>query len=395
MGGGATGERRDGRWRRWAGGLAQLALLLAVVYFTGRLLSDVGLHQLGDRIREAAPALLLAATGALFARFVVWDVRWRLAFRELDATPGVAQSFFSLLGAVFVNLVTPSARIFGGLLRARYVSRSGERSFGRVYGVVLFDQVAHQVVVVITTCLALVGMAALLQIWWLAVSTAVVLVAAATVFSLWTQGRLGRRAPASGCDEEPPAAGLDPATPPPGEDDLAGNGGFVGWLARVAARQIERGGRAGSVYREGAEALRAIRFLLGCERLRRWAILLGLGFVLLNALAQWLVFLSLDFRVSMLAVLIGVTLGTAAGALTGTPGGLGTTEAGMIFTFVALEVPEVEAVAATVLYRGLHYLLVVALGLPALLAFEARHRRAKRRRRRGEEPREAAREEEP
>jgi uncharacterized membrane protein YbhN (UPF0104 family) len=42
----------------------------------------------------------------------------------------------------------------------------------------------------------------------------------------------------------------------------------------------------------------------------------------------------------------------------------------MIACFVALGVGRVDAVAATLLYRGLHYGLIMILGLPALLYFE-------------------------
>jgi uncharacterized membrane protein YbhN (UPF0104 family) len=72
----------------------------------------------------------------------------------------------------------------------------------------------------------------------------------------------------------------------------------------------------------------------------------------------------------MLTVAITVALGAAAGQLTGTPGGAATTEAAMIACFVALGVDRVEAVAATLLYRGLHYGLIMILGVPALLYFE-------------------------
>jgi uncharacterized membrane protein YbhN (UPF0104 family) len=58
--------------------------------------------------------------------------------------------------------------------------------------------------------------------------------------------------------------------------------------------------------------------------------------------------------------------------LMGTPGGLGTTEATMVAAYVALGVDRVSAGAATLLFRGLHYALVIAVGGPALVGFELR-----------------------
>jgi uncharacterized protein (TIRG00374 family) len=96
----------------------------------------------------------------------------------------------------------------------------------------------------------------------------------------------------------------------------------------------------------------------------------GVAFFLLNVLAQWVIFAGLDSQVSLLTVAITVALGAAAGQLTGTPGGAATTEAAMIACFVALGVDRVDAVAATLLYRGLHYGLIMILGVPALLYCE-------------------------
>jgi uncharacterized membrane protein YbhN (UPF0104 family) len=58
--------------------------------------------------------------------------------------------------------------------------------------------------------------------------------------------------------------------------------------------------------------------------------------------------------------------------LMGTPGGIGTTEATMVAAYVALGVDQVSAGAATLLFRGLHYALVIAVGGPALVGFEVR-----------------------
>src|SRR5262249_37706093 len=100
-----------------------------------------------------------------------------------------------------------------------------------------------------------------------------------------------------------------------------------------------------------------------------------LVYVLLNGLAQWALFRAIAYPVDLLTVLLGVAAGTAAGAFTGTPGGAGTTEAGMILAYAALEVPKMPASAATLFYRGLHYLVILALGLPAIAVLEARLRR--------------------
>jgi uncharacterized membrane protein YbhN (UPF0104 family) len=60
--------------------------------------------------------------------------------------------------------------------------------------------------------------------------------------------------------------------------------------------------------------------------------------------------------------------------LTGTPGGLGTTEAAMVASFTAMGMDRVDAAAGTLLYRALHYVSILGLGVPALLALELKPR---------------------
>lgn len=335
-------------WRRLWRLALQLLVVAAAVWLSARLLEAVGWRALVERLRGADPSLALAAVALLVLRFVVWDLRWRLAFRRLGDLPGAVHSFFTLLGAVCANTLMPTVRVVGGLLRARYTTRPGEHTFGRVYGVVLFDQLAHQTVMAITGWLAFAGMALLLGLPWLAAGALATLLAAAAL-----AGRL--------------LVGWAHGT---GDDRL---GAFLARRAERLARSRMR-----TVVHHGRDAVEVVRQLLADAELRRGALSLGVVYVLLNSLAQWVLFRAIAEPVDMLTVLVAVTLGTAAGAFTGTPGGVGTTEAGMVVAYMALEVPRAEAGAGTLLYRGLHYLVILALGLPALVVFEGRLRRRRR-----------------
>jgi uncharacterized protein (TIRG00374 family) len=104
-----------------------------------------------------------------------------------------------------------------------------------------------------------------------------------------------------------------------------------------------------------------------------------LAFGLLNLGAQWVLFRALGIRVDPFVVAAVIGGGTIVGALTGSPGGLATTEAAMTAGYVALGIGELDAAAATLLYRGLHYAVVLALGAPSLFYFEIVERRARRR----------------
>jgi uncharacterized protein (TIRG00374 family) len=334
--------------RRRLSPFLRIALQLLVIglagWAAGATLGSVGWRELAASLRDVDPAWTALSVLLLVARFVVWDLRWRIAFRPLGEAPGPLHTFFALLGSACANTIIPVVRVVGGLLRARYVSHAADQSFGRAYGVVLFDQLAHQTVIVITGWLAFAGMAWVLGQRVLGVVAFAALVLCGLLVDLWVR-RLRRER----------------------------NGRFEAWmLRRVAALEH---GRAQTVVQHGRDAVAVLRDLLSRPQLRRQAMLLGVLYVLLNAAAQWAVFQAMDRSVDLLTVGLAVTAGIAAGGFTGTPGGVGTTEAGMVLAYVALDVPRLDAAAGTVLFRGLHYLVVIGLGLPALLVFEARLRR--------------------
>ena len=110
----------------------QLLLIALAGWLAGRVLGSVRWRDLGERLRTADPLFTLLALALLVGRFVVWDARWRLAFRRLGDPPSRWNSFFTLLGSASANTITPTARLVGGLLRARYVSFAGDHTFGPV-----------------------------------------------------------------------------------------------------------------------------------------------------------------------------------------------------------------------------------------------------------------------
>jgi uncharacterized protein (TIRG00374 family) len=323
--------------------LIRLAVAAAALGLLWRAVRLVGWGELWRLVRAADLRWTLAGVVLLVARYLVCTVRWRLALRHLGPLPSTLHSFLSVVGGICANNLTPTLPV-GGLMRARLDGGGGDRTFGHVYGAVLFDQIAHHVVITLNGWLALLGVA----LWYgrpgLAAAGSAALVLAALAVSIWLR-RL---------DE----ARVDRITE---------------WLAR---RRSARGeSRLRALHEHGRAALRVVQRLLQESGLRRGALLLGLGFVMLNTLAQWAFFLALDRPVDMLTVWVAVTIGVMTGYFTGTPGGVGTTEAGMVIALAAMGVPELDAAAGTLLYRGLHYATMMALGVPALVVLESRVRR--------------------
>jgi len=334
------GEPRDeSRLKTWGLRLLKTGITVLALWLTWRLLSGIQWSVLEERLEEANWLVLSPGLMMMAGRYLLWDQRFRLASQAaIQRSPKAGFGYWVLMASAALNLITPSARLIGGLMRARYFARSLARPFGLVYGVVLYDQVAHHTVMSTCTWIAVIVAAPLFGHAWLGVAAAVALAALVVGLAIWS-----RRS--HSFVENP----------------------LVRLLARRAAKTE---GRTQRLYAHGHEAVGVFVRLLGYRRLYAPAAALGVGFFLMNGLAQWFVFRSLGMDVAPLVILAGVALGNAAGMLTGTPGGLGTTEAAMVASFAAMGMDRLDAAAGTLLYRALHYVSILGLGVPALLVLE-------------------------
>jgi len=325
--------------KTWGVRLLKAGITVLALWLTWRLVSDIQWSDLAGRVEHASWWFLTPGLLLMVARYLLWDVRFRLSSQAaVQRSPPARLGFTVLMASAALNLITPSARLIGGLMRARYFARYLLLPFGVIYGVVLYDQVAHHAVMSTCTWIAVIVAAPLFGHPGFGVAAAVALLAVVTVVVFWT-----RR---SGNLLENP---------------------LVRFLARGAEKTESRMQR---LYSHGHEAVGVFVRLLGCGRLHGKAAVLGLGFFVSNLISQWCVFRALGIEVPALVIFAGVALGNAAGMMTGTPGGLGTTEAAMVGSFVAMGMNREDALAGTLLYRGLHYASILGLGLPALLGLE-------------------------
>lgn len=310
------------------------------IFLVHHLVAAVGWADLVARLRDASAGWLAVAAGLVVLHLWLWGFRWKVAIRRVDAAPRRRVIYAALAAAASVNLVAPFARVLGGLLRARYLSRSGSHSLAAFYGVVLFDQVAHIVVMAVVTGSAVVCGLFLIDRWVLSVALGLLLVVVVGAFFVW-------------------------------EERLTAHG--PQWLADwLEARTDKHRGLRRSLLARGHETLRMLAGLLADRRLRAQAAALGMALFAASVLAQWAVFEALGEHPGMLVVMVTVALGNAAGTLAGTPGGLGATEAAMIALYVALDVDRLDAAAAALAYRAVYYAVVFATGLPSAAILEWR-----------------------
>jgi uncharacterized protein (TIRG00374 family) len=334
-----TPTQPENRLRVWGVRLFKAAVAVAALYLTWHFITHSRLDWtlLAERLEESRPGYVALGVGLLLARYFLWDWRFRRAtHRAVGRSTGPMLGFFVLLASAALNLITPTARVIG----ARYFARAHGRPFGFLYGVVLYDQVAHHTVMSVCTWITFTVTAYALGRQGLGTASLAALILAAVILLVWSRRR-GR-------------SGADP---------------IIQFLARRAEKAE---GRLQKVLAHGHEAVGVFVRLLGGGRLHLEALVLGVLYFLVNAAAQWAMFLALGAPINPFVVLAVVALGTAVGTLSGTPGGLGSTEIAMMASFKLLGVDEVVAAAGTLLYRGLHYASVLLIGLPALALLEWR-----------------------
>lgn len=325
----------------WTQRLIGLVVLVAAFYLVHRLVAEVGWDEVRQRLAEARWGVVWVAVVCLVAQLSLWASRQRLSIRRITSTPPGWAVFLALVATAAANFLLPFARLLGGLLRARYLSRTSSPLVAKriYYAAVLFDQAVHFLVMGSLTAAGLIGGALVLGRPGLAGGVAAAIALAVAGAFLWYRNRFGIR-----------------------------RGGVVRYLERRAER------REGLVGRLLAGSETAARIFLRLVRSRSlWVQTTALGIALFACLAsaQWGIFHSLGTTVNPWVVVATVTLGLSAGVLLGTPGGLGTAEATMIALYGAFGVDRVDAASAVLLFRGLQFVVVLGLGLPSMAILEA------------------------
>ncbi len=315
-------------WLKLGFGLLILALIV-------RFAAGVDWRLLGSRMRTADAPLVALTSALLFGRLVSWHLRWAQALNAAGDPTSTVRRLAILFASVMTNHVVPSMRLAGGLLRARYIAR-GDLGFGEAYATVLFDTTMHHATSGIFTWLTVVGAS-----WALGYRLPATLIGLAGLGILYyVYRRLQREDPMDGV------------------------------IKRYLRGLSEPGGRLAPLLHRGRGLTEMARRLVACRALLWRVPLLSVVWMTSSVLAQWTLFVALGVEVGFWTAAVSIGLGVIATVLTQTPGGIGSTEAAMVAAYAAFGVDQVDALAGTLLYRGIHYALVLGLGLPSLLICE-------------------------
>lgn len=331
----------------------RLTALLLVVVLLFLVFRRVGFLNILRAIIHIPPLSIISAVLLFLTVFILWCFRW-LHFLRPEPGMNMLTVFPVYMAGMFVNIITPGARVGGEPVRAYYMNRifGGQRT--RYLGSILATKVAYGVVFfgfVILSVLFVLAFVPLALPYKLVMAGAVLLVLGAVVSGFMLRRHIGIR------------SGLLGKLLP-----ILYEGRFMKFIRQhfdtyehfeeYAIRKLDN---------LVAPAMRAA----GSNR--SLALVFGLSALswLLVCLAHHVLFAALEADIGFLRVMVIVTISTFFGEISMTPGGAGFMEAAMLALCAAFGLDSRTAAAVTVLSRGLFYLCGLGLGGVCLAALSA------------------------
>jgi uncharacterized protein (TIRG00374 family) len=285
-------------------------------------------------IRSANQLLLVAAVIVYFLSIGLWAIRWQKALSFIHYWVSFAVRYLILCGVIFLNNITPGARVGGDPFGRLYMLHKLENTSYSSGMASLVGERALTPLIVISFMMA--GL--LLQFGKGSAHLTVILIvvwalaASATVFvpRIFFRKRIA-----------------------------------VNGLNRIASRILGRFGKGGKV-QETLEAIEAF-YSSSYETLDTWrkvsligALTLALG--ALDVFRFYVIFRALGYQPQLSVLLIASSVPTIAGLIPFLPGGLVIVEGSMISVLSAFGVPLNLALAATVIERGISFVLSTIVG---------------------------------
>jgi uncharacterized protein (TIRG00374 family) len=319
---------------RTAKSIIVIAAVLAVMALAVWLLMHEDFKDLLKVLREARRLLIAGAIATYFLSVVVWALRWRVALASLDCHASIAGLTLIVLSGIFLNNVTPMARLGGDPLGRVYLlqKRAHTRyssSLAASIGEHAFDPFFTVVLLAGGLFLQSSGYSPWLRLMILVLGGAA---AAGVAFGprLFFKQRVW----------------LEP----------------VGRLVSRVTRWLwRRADRARIV--QGVETFYAGIYTT-IDTWKRGLLIAGLTSLIwaMDVLRFYLIFLGLGYHPTLGLLLLASSLPVVMGLIPFLPGGLVIVEGSLVALFVSHGVPLEIAMAVTIVERGISYVLSSIVG---------------------------------
>jgi len=313
-----------------------IVILIAIVLMTvaGWLLSHENFSEMFKAIQGANRSLVALAIAVYFLSVAVWAARWQAALSFINHRISFVVRYLVICAAIFLNNITPVARVGGDPFGRIYMVHKLENmDYSSAMASLIGERVLTPLIVV---SFLMAGL--LLQFGKESLQLSLIIIAA------WVLAALGTVfIPRLLLRKRIAVKGLSSIT-----------GRVLGWLGK--------GGNAQEII-EGIEAFYSYSY----ATIDRWkkVLLVGSLTLLIGALdvfRLYAIFVALGYYPKFSILLIASSLPTIVGLIPFLPGGLVLIEGALISVLAFLGVPLNLAMAATVIERGISFVLSTIVG---------------------------------
>lgn len=317
---------------------AIITVLLSLAICAGVLLLFVR-ENISGVIHEIASAnlmLVLLAIGLFFMEVALWTGRWKTALNASGYHPGFGLLYMISYGSQFLTNITPISKTGGEPFRAYFAKKIHHIPYETGFGTIITDALMNVPPFVAFLLIGLVLWFPLKHVSVWSTFGVVLGLAIFAIIFLPVMHKLLKRETASRSLER-----------------------LVGWVARRLGQKRSKRQISNSVKRFYASS----RFAM--EHKKAAATMLGFAFLLLSTTVVriYVIFIALGYTdVSWAVPILGATIPLIIGLVPFLPGGLVLVEGSMAMIFIACGVPAPIAVSATIIERGISYVLSTLVG---------------------------------
>lgn len=312
------------------------AIVLAIILMllVGWLLSRENIYQMLGAVRSADRSLIGLAIAVYFLSVAVWATRWRATLSSIDCRTGFVTRYLVLCAAIFFNNITPMVRVGGDPFGRVYMLHKLENtSYSSGMASSIGEHVFTPLVIISFLMAGLLlrfgktslRLSLILAVVW-------VLAALGTMFlpRLFFRKRVAVK-------------GISRIT-----------NRVLGWFGR--RRDVQE-------IMEVIEAFYSSSYAT-IDKGKKAFVIGSLTLLLgaLDVLRLYTIFLALDYRPEISVLLVASSLPFIVGLIPFLPGGLVLVEGSLISAFALFGVPLSLAMAATLIERGISFVLSTIVG---------------------------------
>ncbi len=309
-------------------------LAIVLMAIAGWLLSRENFYEMLEVIRNANYLLIASAIALYFINLALWAGRWQTALSFINCRIGFGSRYLIICATVFLNNISPGARVGGDPFGRVYMLRKLENMSYSSGMASLIGEFALTPLIVVS--FLMVGL--LLQFGKASLQLSLILMAA------WVLAALG--------------TAFIPRLFFKKRIAIKGIGNVIG---RVLGWFRKRNDVQGTL--EGIEAFYSSTYTI-MDKWRK-VLLIG-GWTSLIAMSDIFrlsaIFLALGYHPTLSTLLVASSISIIVGLVPLLPGGLVLVEGSLISVLALLGVPLDVAMAATLIERGITFVLITTVG---------------------------------